>query len=75
MNAGYAANRTSAEAKAWAASGESAISMSARKAMGDASAGSGILDRTRRAPPAPPPAIKAEGDSWEKSDANDAWSK
>ena len=76
MNAGYARNVNAESAKRWVASGASAMSMSARKSMGDKSAGGGILNKlpsqAKRAAP-PPPAQK--GDTWEKPDSNDAWSQ
>lgn len=73
MSSSYASNATSAEAKQWMASGRGALSMSARKSMGDKSGGDGLINKLKTPPPAvhkaPPPKVKT--DAYE--DSSDAW--
>ena len=85
MTSSYASNRTGAEAKSWMAAGGGALSMSARKKMGDASGGAGLVTgkKPRFGDPGqpgfpggfgatPPPAAKA--DTFDNQ-GDDAWGK
>lgn len=83
MNAGYASNQTSAEAKSWMKSGAANLTGATRKAMGDATGGADLLGKTQAKPMVPPAAKtgktaktpKTVEDSWDKAKADDAWVK